>query len=63
VESLAEEGQVSTPPSYIYASTRSRRDVRARHGGTGTQLFLVVSVLLLFWAGLGVGAAVLFGAL
>jgi hypothetical protein len=54
---------VPSPPSYIFASTRSRRDVPSRHGGQGTALFLVVTVLLLFWAGLGIGAAILFGAL
>jgi hypothetical protein len=54
-------GQVSPPPSYIFASTRTRREIGARHRGRG--LGIVLLLLLLFWAALGIGAAVLAGAM
>ena len=51
---------MSPPPSYIFASTRTRRELGARH--RGPTLATVLVLLLLFWAALGVGAAVLAGA-
>jgi hypothetical protein len=53
---------VTPPPSYIFASTRSRREVAARRGGAGLALVLVVFLLLAFWGAVGVGAAALLGA-
>jgi hypothetical protein len=51
---------VSPPPSYIFASSRSRREVASTRTGSRRGLALVLFVLIAFWAGLGLGAAVLF---
>jgi hypothetical protein len=51
---------VSPPPSYIFASSRSRREVASRRSGTGRALALVLLVLIVFWTALGIGVAVLF---
>jgi len=51
------------PPSFIFASTRSRRDVAAaRRGAAGPALVLVAVLLLAFCGAVGVGAAALLGA-
>jgi hypothetical protein len=57
---IAGQGQVVATPSYIFASTRSRRDV-PRHNGRA--LLILAIALLLFWTGIGVSAAILLGAL
>jgi hypothetical protein len=63
-DGIALGSPVTPPPSYIFASTRSRREVAAaRRSGPGLGLALVVVLLLAFWAAVGVGAAALLGVL
>jgi hypothetical protein len=54
---------VPPPPTYIFASTRTRREFTARRSGPGRALIVVAALLLAFWAALGVGTAALLGAL
>jgi hypothetical protein len=61
-DGIALGSPVTPPPSYIFASTRSRREVAAaRRGGAGVALILVAFLLLAFWGAVGVGAAALLG--
>ena len=55
--------RMSTPPTHIYTSMRSRRDFVHRHAASGPSLLLIVLVLLVFWAAVGIGTAAAFGAL
>jgi hypothetical protein len=54
---------VTSPPSYIFSSTRTRRRSGQWGAGPGPGLLFVAAVLLAFWAAVGVAAAALFGAL
>jgi hypothetical protein len=54
---------VPPPPTYIFSSTRTRREFATRRSGPGRALIVVIALLLAFWAALGLGAAALLGAL